>query len=481
MRAEEALQKMENLYNETGSPNLKPNHQCFVFCVDAWARSNHRDASKNAERILNKMESLFLDDSIDENDRMNNFAYNILTSLWAKTGERGSSERIRDIIHRLTEISEQTNNEGLAPDKFTYTSLMRALVNEKAPGNLEKCIAVLDRMEEFAEKTGKESVMPDEMAYATIMNGYSKDGNVQKIESLIRRMKQKKIHRTNMVYNILLNAIVKSKAQGVGERAEEIMRQMEQEAGDGNIDCCPSLVTYITYLKALSRSHSPDKITRATKVLEDIVQRFESGDETFRPGDRVLGSVLDVVAKSNEPRKVSMCLELIDRMQREHGVTPNRVVHNIVLSACAHHIDPSNNMQLHQEVLKTAVSTFQLLSKDRSLGGPDSSSYRSLLFVVDNFIQDKEERMASIEDLWNKCRRDGQVNQWVLQALFKVTGPHFWRLVGKDRRNAGIVRVEDLPFEWSKNAKVRESPAASHYRHKKRRGAPRREQQRSWR
>ena len=100
---------------------------------------------------------------------------------------------------------------------------------------------------------------------------------------------------------------------------------------------------------------------------------------------------------------------------------------------------------------------------------------------MDNFIQDKEERMASIEDLWNKCRRDGQVNQWVLQALFKVTGPHFWRLVGKDRRNAGIVRVEDLPFEWSKNAKVRESPAASHYRHKKRRGAPRREQQRSWR
>lgn len=472
---------MENLYNETGSLSLKPNHQCFVFCVDAWARSNHRDAAKNAERILNKMESLFLDDSVDENDRMNNFAYNILTSLWAKTGRRGSSERIRDIIHRLTKMSDLTNNEGIAPDKFTYTSLMRALVNEKAPGNLEKCVAVLDQMEDLAERTGKESVMPDEMAYATIMNGYSKDGNAQKVESLIRRMKQKKIHCTNMVYNILLNAIVKSKAQDVGEKAEEIMQQMEQESADGNSDCCPSLISYITYLKALSRSHSPEKIARAIKVLEEIVQRFEGGDETFRPGDRVLGSVLDVIAKSNEPRKVSMCLDLIGRMKKDYGATPNRVAYNIVLSACAHHTDPSNNMELRREVLKVAVSTFQLLSKDGSLGGPDSSSYRSLFFVVDSFIQDEGERMASVEDLWNKCCNDGQVNQWVLQALFKVSGPHFWRLVGKDRRKAGIVKVEDLAPEWSRNAKVRESPAASHHRQKKRRGAPRRGQQRNWR
>ena len=473
---------MENLYNETGSLSLRPNHQCFVFCVDAWARSNHRDAAKNAERILNKMESLFLDDSVDENDRMNNFAYNILTSLWAKMGRQGSSDRIRDIIHRLTEMSDQTNNEGLAPDKFTYTSLMRALVNEKAPGNLEKCVAVLDRMEDFAERTGKDSVMPDEMAYATIMNGYSKDGNAQKIESLIRRMKQKKIHCTNMVYNILLNAIVTSKAHDVDERAEEMLKQMEKESADGNIDCRPSLISYITYLKALSRSHSPDKITRATKVLEDIVQRFESGDEAFRPSDRVLGSLLDVIAKSSEPRKVSMCLDLIDRMKKDYAATPNRVAYNIVLSACAHHTDPSDNMELRREVLKVAVSTFQLLSKDGSLGGPDSSSYRSLLFIVDNFIQDEDERMASVEDLWNKCCNDGQVNQWVLQALFKVSGPHFWRLVGKDRRNGGIVRVQDLPAEWSRSAKVRGSPATSHHRQKKRRrGAPRREQQRNWR
>ena len=465
---------MENLYNETGSPSLKPNHQCFVFCVDAWARSSQHDATKNAERILNKMESIFLDDSVGENDRMNNFAYNILASMWAKTGQRGSSELIRDIIRHLTDLSNQTNNEGLAPDKFTYTSLMRALVNEKSPGNLEKCIAVLDRMEEFAERMGKESIMPDEMAYATIMNGYSRDGNVQKVESLIRRMKQKNIQCTDMVYNILLSAIVKSKAHNVGESAEEILRQMEQESEDGNSSCRPSIVSYITCLKALSRSHSPNKINRAIKLLDEVVQKFESGDECFRPSDRVLGSVLDVIAKSDEPHKVSMCLNMIDRMQKEYGVTANRVAHNIVLSACAHHVDPSNNEQLRHEVLKTAVSTFQELSRLGSLGGADSSSYRYLFLVVDNFIQDGGERMASMEDLWDKCCKDGQVNQWVLQALFKVTGPHFWRLVGKDRRNAGIVRVEDLPPEWSRNASVRVGTAA-YQKKKKRKGAPRRE------
>mmetsp|Transcript_5227 Transcript_5227/g.14818 ORF Transcript_5227/g.14818 Transcript_5227/m.14818 type:complete len:481 (-) Transcript_5227:117-1559(-) len=480
MRAEETLQKMEDLYNETGSASLKPNHQCFVFCVDAWARSNQRGAAKSAERILKKMESLFLD-SVDEAERMNNFAYNILTSLWAKTGDRGSSERIRDIIHRLTKMSDQTNNEGLAPDKFTYTSLMLALVNEKVPGNLEKCIAVLDQMEDFVERTGKEALVPDEMAYATIMNGYSHDGNVQMVESLIRRMKRKGITYTDIAYNILLNAIVKSKAHDVAERAEDVLRRMEQELADGNSDCRPSIISYITCIKAISRSHDPNKIKRALKIFETIVGRFKSGDENFRPSDRVLGSVLDVVAKSNEPHKVSMCLGLIDRMEKEYGVVPNRVAYNIVLSACAYHIDPSENEQLRREVLKTAISSFQLLSKDGSLGGPDSSSYRSLLLVVDSFIKDEGERMASMEDLWNKCCKDGQANQWVLQALFKVSGPHFWRLVGKDRRSAGIVKVQDLPPEWSRNANVKKGMMGSHHRQKKRRGAPRQREQRNWR
>ena len=473
---------MEDLYNETGSPSLKPNHQCFVFCVDAWARSNHREAAKNAERILKKMESLFLD-SVDDTDRMNNFAYNILTSFWAKRGERGSSERIQGTIHRLTEMSDQTNNEGLAPDKFTYTSLMLALVNEKIPGNLEKCGAVLDRMEDLAERTGKKALMPDEMAYATIMNGYSHEGNAQMIESLIRRMKCKGIPCTDIAYNILLNAIVKIKAHDVAERAEDVLKRMAQELADGNSGCRPSIVSYITCIKALSRSHDPNKIKRALKLFETIAGRFKSGDESFRPSERVLGSVLDVVAKSNEAHKVSMCLGLIDRMKKEYGVTPNRVAYNIVLSACAHHIDPSENEQLRREVLKTAVSTFQLLSKDGSLGGPDSTSYRSLLLVVDRFIIDEGERMASMEDLWKKCCKDGQVNQWVLQALFKVSGPHFWRLVDKDRRSAGIVKVQDLPPEWSRNTgtNVGSMMGSHHRRQKRRRGAPRQREQRNWR
>ena len=55
--------------------------------------------------------------------------------------------------------------------------------------------------------------------------------------------------------------------------------------------------------------------------------------------------------------------------------------------------------------------------------------------------------------LFIKCCHDGQLNQKVIQALYQVAPPDlFWKLVKCKSSDRKIVRVDDLPSEWSRNA-----------------------------
>lgn len=357
----------------------------------------------------------------------------------------------------MTQLSQETNNHTLAPDKLTYTSLLRALVNEKVPNYLQKCASLLNRMESLAEG-GNRSVKPDAIAYSMLLNGYAREGNVQKVQAMIEYMMERQVQPTTFTFNILLNAIVRSRKQDAATRAEEVLRWMEREYTNGNEDCKPSIVSYVTCMNALAKSRDNDRLDRAKNLYKEIVQRFRGGDSDFKPDLSVHGSLVTVIARSNAPDKVMQTLDVVSRMQ-EYGLSPNKIIYNIILSACAHTQCGADNKEVEETrrvVLQVAVSTFQLLRKDKSLGGADSNAYKALLHVADNLIRDDAERLASVEDLFRKCCEDGQLNQWVLQALVQVApGPHFWKLVQK-KSSHGIVRVQDLPSEWSRNVKERQ-------------------------
>ena len=357
----------------------------------------------------------------------------------------------------MNKLSRETNNVDIAPDKYTYTSLLRALVNETVPNYLQKCASVLNKMERLAE-SGSPAMKPDAIAYSMLLNGHARKGNVEQVESLINHMRKKQIEPTTVMFNILLNAIVQSNEQDAATRSEKVLRQMERDHNSGNVHCKPSLVSYITCINALARSRDDDIIRRATRMYKEVVRRFRDGDTDFKPDLSLFGSLLTVIARSNDRDKVEQALDLLSHM-KEYDLVPNRVMYNILLSACAQTqcVGAADNEKMCHDILQVAVSTFRLLRSDRSLGGADSNSYKALFHIANNLIQNETERVASIEDLFRKCCEDGQVNQWVLQSLLQVAPrQHFWRLVRKDSSH-GIVKVHDLPSEWSRNAERRRS------------------------
>ena len=83
-------------------------------------------------------------------ERMNSYPYNIITNRLARSGGRGSADRVQKYIERMTLLAEETDTEDLLPDTLTYTSLLRALVNENTSNSFRKASLVLSHMEELS-------------------------------------------------------------------------------------------------------------------------------------------------------------------------------------------------------------------------------------------------------------------------------------------------------------------------------------------
>lgn len=57
-RAEEILQEMNRIYQQTGQENLRPTTGIFNAVINAWARSRDKMAPSRAEQILQWMHTL---------------------------------------------------------------------------------------------------------------------------------------------------------------------------------------------------------------------------------------------------------------------------------------------------------------------------------------------------------------------------------------------------------------------------------------
>lgn len=449
-RAEAVLEKLETMYRQTGHVHLKPSHKTFTICITALSRSIQGAYDlKRAEDLLGRMEKLFVRD-VDQSERMNSYPYNIITNRLARSGGRGSADRVQKYIERMTLLAEETDTEDLLPDTLTYTSLLRALVNENTSNSFRKASLVLSHMEELSGN-GNGRVQPDVIAYATVINGYARQGNVRQVELMFHRMKENGLHPNTFCYNVLLNALARSGKENSASRAEEVLWQMDSDHRNGNRECKPSSVSFLTCINAHARSSAPNRMACARSLYNEVLRRYKADDkdaEDLKPKLDTHVALLNAVARSDEPDKVRQALDIMSRI-RADGLKLNRVPYNLVLNACAH-----GDVKDRKEALGAAVKTFQALRSDPLLGA-DWITYSYLIRIVgdERFINNDAERFASLEDLFIKCCHDGQLNQKVIQALYQAAPPDlFWKLVKCKSSDRKIVRVDDLPSEWSRNA-----------------------------
>ena len=157
----------------------------------------------------------------------------------ARSQKNGRARRSEAVIQRMKDINLKTGNESVLPDKVTYTSLIKALHEDRIPGCSEKGKALLKMMEEAATK-GNSRLKPDLFTYSTVLNALSYDG--------------------------------------YPEQCEELVDKMESEGLGGNIEIFPDIVCYNKVMASYRKQRRRD----AAKVRYDCAQEAYNSCQSFQ-------------------------------------------------------------------------------------------------------------------------------------------------------------------------------------------------------
>mmetsp|Transcript_1092 Transcript_1092/g.2406 ORF Transcript_1092/g.2406 Transcript_1092/m.2406 type:complete len:1042 (+) Transcript_1092:154-3279(+) len=143
-RAEKVLQKMKSLY-QSGDINEPPNLICFNAVMSCWAHSPSSDGPQRAEDWLRQMQAIQAEDEDRQRKSSNNRprrdmgwnkrAYNVVMNAWAN---RGECDRVERLFDELVEISH--NDYRLKPDEYTYRAVLKAIHLSTSLSEEEKAV-----------------------------------------------------------------------------------------------------------------------------------------------------------------------------------------------------------------------------------------------------------------------------------------------------------------------------------------------------
>jgi len=122
---------------------------------------------------------------------------------------------------------------------------------------------------------------------------------------------------------------------------------------------------------------------------------------------------------------------------------PNVVVANAVMNACAY---TTGDVPERNRAMEIAHKVLKYLEADESVK-PDQVTYGTFLQVCHNQMPVCSTRDQIVEMIFQKCYRDGQVGNLVLQQLKQtISWQQYYDLIGIDPES--VHGMEDLPEDW---------------------------------
>jgi pentatricopeptide repeat protein len=282
----------------------------------------------------------------------------------------------------------------------------------------------------------------------------------QRAEAIFQRMKKFEggIRPSLYTYNSLILAWVNSKQPDAMQKAEAIYEEMiKLSSGDnGDPDTKPDGVTYATLLNGFSRRYNEkEMVHRAEAMLEQLISHYRSGASDVKPNSYMFNSVITIYARLG---KVDDAARILHRMKTLNAdgtlpdVTPTIVTYNVIIVACSS-VSKEDERE-RRKILSLASFLLNEIEHSKSVEA-DSYTYGELFTVCHNMITDEEERTKSFLDLFHRCCRNGQVNNFVISRFFAADAPHaavFKQVFGPYMDEKYFVDIFKLPKDWCRNA-----------------------------
>lgn len=270
-KAQDLLEKLKEIYDETGDVALRPNVISYNTVISGWAKAGaNEDGALHCESLLEEL-----------GDLADVISYNAVVQAWGRSGSPEAGERAEEILRSMTTV---------APNERTYNTVMHAWSRsfESEEDSARRAHSLLLEMEKLA--TSNERMTPETISYSTVINAYALSKleplKAHKAFGLLQRMirlakENPKVRPNGVTYNSVLNACATSCPIAVKNRLQQ--QDLKQQ-----LPTLPNMVRMIYKQLLEDKTLKPDHFTFGT-VLKAVANLFwgepdqvEFGKSVFR-------------------------------------------------------------------------------------------------------------------------------------------------------------------------------------------------------
>lgn len=436
--AQQAEYVFRNMDTEKSAAHFEP-------VIMAWCRSSDQDAIASAQALLVELEELY--DAAEERReklRPTISMYNAIISAFARRRKQEAAEKVLDHMMKRADV----DNDCPLPDSVSFAALLDCLSRQGSRTAARKAEELLTLME------SNDDVRPQQSSYTSVMSAIvrSKDNEApERVMRVYKRMlaaSQSGSERSDtlrpdvVTYGLLLDMWAKSRRDEGGKNAERVLREMQQN------DMKPNLVNYNNVILAHARSKRADSFDRAKDLLREMEERTRDDDESVRPNTVTYSNVIMALKRSRIENKAQEAWDLLQEMalsysDGDNDVRPNVITVNAVLTACAF---TRGSDETRQQAVKLALAVFSEM--ERFGIAPNSNSFRLLFETFGRQVPDLAERTKMAEVALQRCRRDGLVDEIIVEALQMYVPPLYDRIassLGIPKNGRQVDRTRQRP------------------------------------
>jgi pentatricopeptide repeat protein len=477
-KCEDLLDRMIDMAEQDGRPEIKPNTVSFNIVLNALAQGRERNSGARAEALLQKMEQL---DAQDLKCSPDETSFNTVLNGWAKSRLPGAAQRATAILEHMG----KRYDAGLTlvhPSSSTFATVLKAWVNSRDPRKLDEAEAVF-QMYQQAIADGKWGLSHGALAYNTMINCYAKSRRPDASDRAFEIFQQMKANAGKpgwelcfvdvYTYTSLIDALTARESYEASEQAISLLEEVERsyrETGDKRFQ--PNVQLYTSVVNAIGRSHKDPE--RAQAIVDRVETAYLEGlaPRESKPDVILYNALINAFGWSNMEGKSQKCYQVLQHMidLSESGklpdAKPDTISFNSVLNACGY--EKPNSFTTHEDIMKIVVETFELLKQGHAnsetrFGKPDHNTYAQVLISINNHMDENDEKRISMaETAFLQCANDGLVGPQIVGKL-EAALPHqrFQELMGQalfhkdsDEVPSGRKQYFDLsklPRQWTAN------------------------------
>lgn len=357
-QAEALLADMKMAY-EAGDMDVKPNVVNYNSVINAWGRCKTPGSAERSSEILKSMGK--------EGVEPDALSYSLVVSAWAHSLNSNATKQAEVALAEMEKWAKETNkaideafDNGLSFhasangrfDKDTasslpairvhldvecYNTVLIALSRRHERDASDRAVAILHRMELLADE-GFETVRPNARSWNSVLNTLSRareEDSAQRAEQLLRDMHTAGNHPDVFSYAALLHAYQKIASPFAAQRADDIVRKMEQLYYDGMLTAAPDVYHYTIVCACWARSGESIAAQRCWEILQHMEMRAQQGYTNCKPNVRTFNAVIDAYARGHHVDEAEKQLDdMIERYESgDNTVKPDGFTFNAVINA----------------------------------------------------------------------------------------------------------------------------------------------------